>query len=140
VPGYAIDAAGPFLAGLTPDDPVLTWTNHFKRSPAPPVAEVAAREWAEIRLPALSAAIWLAALVLLVHALRRGGRRRRIAAAAAPAALAAAGVLALPYGTLGVPRPGFVPAQMTGEQATALTPTAHQRLPCLRLPRRDPGL
>ena len=25
VPGYAIDAAGPFLAGLTPDDPVLTY-------------------------------------------------------------------------------------------------------------------
>ncbi|NRB17827.1 MAG: hypothetical protein HRU33_09755 [Rhodobacteraceae bacterium] len=30
VPGNAIDAAGPFLAGLTPEDPILKWTNYFK--------------------------------------------------------------------------------------------------------------
>jgi hypothetical protein len=121
VPGYAIDAAGPFLAGLTPDDPVLTWTNHFKRPPVPPVAEVAAREWAEIRVPALSAAIWLAALVLAARTLGRGAVRRRLGGGALATALAASGFLALPLGTLGVPRPGFAPAQMTAEQAAALT-------------------
>jgi hypothetical protein len=59
----AIDAAGPFLSELTPDDPLLVWTNHFKRPPFPPVAEVEAREWAEIRLSALSIVLWFGALV-----------------------------------------------------------------------------
>lgn len=40
VPGNAIDTAGPFLAHLTADDPVLVWTNHFKKSPYPDVSSV----------------------------------------------------------------------------------------------------
>lgn len=40
VAGYAIDAAGPFLAPLSPDDPVLVWTNHFKKPPYPEIAAV----------------------------------------------------------------------------------------------------
>jgi hypothetical protein len=118
IPGYAIDAAGPFLVGLTPDDPVLTWTNHFKRPPVPPVAEVAAKEFAEIDFPALSVALWLFALASVGLALRRGAGRLRGAGLAA--ALAAVGFAALPFGTLGVPRPGLAPATMTGEQARAL--------------------
>lgn len=40
VAGYAIDAAGPFLSPLSPDDPVLVWTNHFKKPPYPEIAAV----------------------------------------------------------------------------------------------------
>ncbi len=121
VPGYAIDAAGPFLWPLTPDDPVLVWTNHFKRPPFPPVAEVEAKEWAEVRVPALSIALWLGALGLVVVALRGGSWARRTGVGALAAVCVGGGVFALPYGTVGVPRPGMIPAQMTDEQATALT-------------------
>jgi hypothetical protein len=121
VPGYAIDAAGPFLAPLTPDDSVLVWTNHFKRPPVPLVEEIAADEWAEVQAPVLSGALWLGAVGLLFTALRNGGWKRRAGSGALAAALIAAGVFALPYATVGVPRPGLVPAPMTEEQATALT-------------------
>ncbi len=121
VPGNAIDAAGPFLSNLTPEDPVLVWTNYFKRPPFPPVAEVEAKEWAEVRVPALSGALWLGALGLLAFAFRRGNLPRRLGQGALAAVLVAGGVVALPYGTVGVPRPSLVPAQMTGEQAAALT-------------------
>lgn len=40
VPGNAIDKAGPFLANLTVDDPILVWTNHFKKSPYPEITSV----------------------------------------------------------------------------------------------------
>jgi hypothetical protein len=119
VPGYAIDAAGPFLMGLTPEDPWLEWTNHFKRPPVPPIAEVAARQWAEIELPALSIGLWLGALAALSLMLRRHSRRLRAVGVAV--ALGAVGYLALPFGTLGVPRPGLAPAAMTKEQAAMLT-------------------
>ncbi len=121
VPGYSIDAAGPFLSPLTPDDPDLVWTNHFKRPPVPPVAEIAADEWSEIRAPALSGAIWLGALGLLVAIPRSNGRQRRIGAGALAAVLVVVGAFALPYGTVGVSRPGLIPADMSEDQATALT-------------------
>ena len=41
VPGNTIDAAGPFLADLTPDDSVLTWVNFFKTYEPPVIAPVA---------------------------------------------------------------------------------------------------
>lgn len=121
VPGYAIDAAGPFLAPLTADDAVLVWTNHFKRPPVPPVEAIAAEQWAEVRAPVLSGTLWLGALGLLVLILRSSSWKRRAGAGALATVLVAAGMFALPYGTVGVPRPGLVPAAMTEEQASALT-------------------
>lgn len=120
VPGYAIDAAGPFLAGLTPDDPVLVWTNHFKRPPVPPVAEVASKQWAEVPVPALSALLWLIAAVLLVLALRANSARARVLRAVGSIVLIGIGVAAMPYVRVGVPRPGLMPATMTDEQAAAV--------------------
>ena len=120
VRGNAIDAAGPFLSDLTPDDPVLVWTNHFKRPPFPPVVEIEAREWAEVRLPALSIVLWLGALGLLATALRGAGLVRRLGRGALAAVCAAGGFVALPFGTVGVPRPNLAAAEMTDEQSAAL--------------------
>jgi hypothetical protein len=117
----AIDAAGPFPSYLTPDDPLLVWTNHFKRPPFPPVAEVEAREWAEVRLPALSIVLWLGALGLLATALRGAGLPRRLGSGALAAVCVAGGIVAMPFGTVGMQRLKIVPAEMTGEQAVALT-------------------
>jgi hypothetical protein len=121
VPGNAIDAAGPFLSGLTPDDPVLVWTNHFKRSPVPPVAEVDATAWSDVRLPVLSIVLWLGALGLFVSALRGAGGVRRLGNATLAAACVAAGFVALPFGTMAVLRPNLAATTMTDEQSAALT-------------------
>lgn len=43
IPAQTIDAAGPFLGELTPDDPVLVWTNHFKKPPYPEIATIAVK-------------------------------------------------------------------------------------------------
>jgi hypothetical protein len=120
VRGNAIDAAGPFLSELTPDDPVLVWTNHFKRPPFPPVVEIEAREWADVRLPALSIVLWLGALGLLATALRGAGLVRRLGRGALAAVCVAGGFVALPFGTVGVPRPNLAAAEMTDEQSAAL--------------------
>jgi hypothetical protein len=121
VPGYAIDAAGPFLSPLTPDDAVLVWTNYFKHPPVPSIVEVDATAWSEVRLPVLSVGIGLLSLGSLVVAVRRGKRMRRIGAGALALALAAAAYPLHTYGTVGVSRPGMISAELTEEQASLLT-------------------
>jgi hypothetical protein len=121
VRGNAIDAAGPFLSNLTPDDPLLVWTNHFKRPPFPPVVEIESREWEEVRLPALSIIFWLGALGLLVAALRGAGMAQRLGRGALAAGCVAGGFVVLPLGTMGVTRPNLAAAEMTDEQSAALT-------------------
>lgn len=83
VPGYAIDAAGPFLMDLTPDDPVLTWTNHFKKPPYPEVGAVAF-DAGDTMTPAMfvlaGVAVMGAVLVLLALKRPRPARGRQIAA------------------------------------------------------------
>jgi hypothetical protein len=119
VPGYAIDAAGPFLMQLTPEDPLLVWTNHFKRSPYPPVSEVAAKELVNIDFPALSFTLWIAALLTGVFALR--SIRRNWWLALLSVSLVALGVASLPIGTISIARPSLAPAKLTEEQAAALS-------------------
>lgn len=120
VPGYAIDAAGPFLYTLTPKDPKMVWTNHFKKSPVPSVEEVEARPWADIELPGLSIGLWLVAVGLGIGAIIVTGKFKKASAAVGATATAAIGILTLPYAPVAVPRPGFVPAEMAGEQAQVL--------------------
>jgi len=60
VPGNAIDSAGPFLADLTPDEPVLTWVNYFKAYEPPVIAPVDFGKERTVDLPVLT--IFLIAL------------------------------------------------------------------------------
>ncbi|AXI46524.1 hypothetical protein C1J03_11145 [Sulfitobacter sp. SK012] len=74
VPGNATDAAGPFLADLTPDDSVLTWVNFFKTYEPPIIAPVVYGKERTVDVPILT--IFLTALTLGVAALL--SRRRSV--------------------------------------------------------------
>ncbi|QDG77615.1 hypothetical protein [Labrenzia sp. PHM005] len=121
VPGYAIDAAGPFLYSLTQDDPKMVWTNHFKKSPVPAVETVEARPWTDIELPGLSIVFWLSALGLGIGSFVINGRLKRSSAAFAAVAAVAIGFLVLKSAPISVPRPGLIPADLPAEQAQNLT-------------------
>ena len=120
VPGNAIDAAGPFLSRLTPDDPILVWTNHFKRSPVPPVAEIDATGWSELRLPGLSIGLWVAVAGLLVFAVRGEGHMRRLGCGTIAVGLTAAAFVLLPFGMISVPRPKIASIEITDAESATL--------------------
>lgn len=44
IPAQTIDAAGPFISELTVEEPVLTWTNYFKKSPYPEITAISVDE------------------------------------------------------------------------------------------------
>lgn len=121
VQGYAIDAAGPMLAPMTPEDPVLVWTNHFKKPPVPPVTSVDAAGVGTIDVPALSVAMWVAALLVVICALRHLTLRRVAIGAATAIVCMMAGIAAVPFGTIAVGRPSVAPAVLADEDATRLT-------------------
>ena len=79
ITAYSIDAAGPFLWPLTPQDPVLVWTNHFKQSPYPEIAEVRV-ERDQVPMPFLAGLGAVTVLGLVIAAIgyrgsRQGGRK-----------------------------------------------------------------
>lgn len=96
VAGYAVDAAGPFVFPLVPEDSVVTWTNHFKTNPYPEVTAVAViRDGAHPTIMIVLCAI--AALGLgfaALQMLRGGAGDRRIALIGA--GLAVVAVVTLP--------------------------------------------
>lgn len=120
VPGYAIDAAGPFLYTLTQDDPKMVWTNHFKKSPVPAVEEVEARPWADMELPGLSIGLWFVAVVLGIGAIVVTGKLKKASAGVGAMAAVIAGFLTLQHAPIAVPRPGLAPANLPAEQAQVL--------------------
>lgn len=65
VPGNAIDAASPFLTDLTPEDPILNWTNYFKTYEPPVIAPVSFSKERTVDVPVVTIllvvlAIWAA--------------------------------------------------------------------------------
>lgn len=95
VAGYAIDAAGPFLFPLTPEDRRVTWKNHFKVNPYPDIAAV------DVEMPKtpLSWMIGLVGTALLGVGIatwgmmrERGGGRRLVLAGSGLALLALAAI------------------------------------------------
>ncbi|MDV7144292.1 hypothetical protein R3X27_16530 [Tropicimonas sp. TH_r6] len=96
VAGYAVDAAGPFLFPLTPEDGVVTWTNHFKTPPYPEIAavELVRPDETPLLLYLLGGIAALSAGFALVSALR--GTPSGLRTAVIGAAIAALAVAALP--------------------------------------------
>ncbi len=104
VAGHAVDAAGPFLFPLSPDDPVVTWTNHFKTNPYPDLAEVEVvrNESSSRMLFALGGMAALGLGFAAVSLARAGHNRRRnalIGGAVALVAMVAIPVLQQRQGT-----------------------------------------
>jgi hypothetical protein len=81
VPGNAIDIAGPFLMDLTPEYPVLKWTNHFKESPYPPISAVLLplRQEVPVLIYLLGAIIVFGLGTSIVWVVRRDANTRRVA-------------------------------------------------------------
>ncbi|WP_139280612.1 hypothetical protein [Shimia gijangensis] len=83
VPGNAIDIGGPFFASLSPENPVLTWTNYFKKPPYPAIEEIAVTQkgsavpWPVILLIAAIAFVSIACLLLVFR--KTSGRRAAFA-------------------------------------------------------------
>jgi hypothetical protein len=121
VPGYAIDAAGPFLFSLTPEDPILTWTNHFKKSPVPLVEDVASNAWSVLQIPVFSIVCWALALAAFLYGIAYPMRMRRLLGVSSAIILAVSGYFVIPFAQVAVPRPGILPAQMSPDDARNLT-------------------
>jgi hypothetical protein len=71
VPGSATDAAGPYLADLTPDDPVLTWVNYFKSYEPPVIAPVTFGNERTVDVPALTVLLIFLTLGIAVFLFRK---------------------------------------------------------------------
>lgn len=97
VPGQSIDKAGPLRMDLTPSDPVLTWTNHFKKPPYPEVTEVLlpTSDGKPIFVYALSVICLVGFGSSLIWVVRRSDGTRRIAMLGVLVGMAAAA--AIPY-------------------------------------------
>ncbi len=98
IAGYAVDAAGPFLFPLSADDPVVTWTNHFKTDPYPAISAIEVDlSGSTSPLPLVLGGLAALGLGLAVFSLTGDGRWRRrnavIGGTVAVAALAAIPVL-----------------------------------------------
>ncbi len=79
VPATAIDAAGPFLGGATPDDPNIKWRNHLLKYEDPVIAPVPVAGAGRFPLPVLSLIASAIALGGGVIALRSRGSARKVA-------------------------------------------------------------
>lgn len=62
VPGNATDSAGPFMADLTPEEPVLFWTNHFKNYEPPVIAPVVYGKERMLEVPVITILLTLLTL------------------------------------------------------------------------------
>lgn len=81
VPTAAIDAAGPFLGGATPDDPIIVWRNHLLKYEDPVITPVSVAGAGRFPLPVLSLIASAIALGGGIIALRSRGGARMVAAA-----------------------------------------------------------
>ena len=120
VRGNAIDRAGPFLEPLTPDQPILRWTNHFTNPQANEIVAVDASEWGAIKVPTLSVAFGLLAFGFLCGAVRRGRTPRRIAFVSLAAGALIGGWFARTVVEVPVGRPETLRADLTDEHAEEL--------------------
>jgi len=71
VPGNATDAAGPFLAELTREDPVLTWVNYFKNYEAPIIAPVVFGNERVVNVPVATVVLIVLTLGLAIFLFRK---------------------------------------------------------------------
>lgn len=107
VPAAATDEAGGMPSTLTPDDPVLVWTNFLTNPTKPAMIAVKAPEAPKISFPLISALLFGAFLLLVAVGFRKvrkgdGAPRGILLAGAAALVL---GVLTLPYARASLPSP-----------------------------------
>lgn len=122
VPATAIDPAGPFPSFVTPEDPVLKWTNYLKNYTIPTVHTVPLSETvAPLHIP-LGTSLCVAALFPLGWYMRR--RRKTSQSIQVPlgigVGLIAAGVLLVPMYQMQIVRPAALVQSLSDEEATMI--------------------
>ncbi|MEK6250075.1 MAG: hypothetical protein N2C12_17960, partial [Planctomycetales bacterium] len=71
IPAQSIDAAGPFISELTPEEPVLIWTNYFKTYEPPVIAPVVYGKERTLDVPVITILLIVLTLGALVYLFRR---------------------------------------------------------------------
>ena len=122
VPATAVDPAGPFPSFITPEDPVLTWTNYLKNYTIPTVHRVSVSETVtRLHIP-IGTVLCFAALLPLGWNIR--GRVRKSQSFRFPVGMAigmiAGGVLLTPFFQVSVAKPAGLVQSLTDEEATVI--------------------
>jgi hypothetical protein len=122
VPATAVDPAGPFPSFITPEDPVLTWTNYLKNYTIPTVHRVSVSDTVtRLHIP-IGTVLCFAALLPLGWYIR--GRVRKSQSFRFPVGMAigmiAGGVLLTPFFQVSVAKPAGLVQSLTDEEATLI--------------------
>jgi hypothetical protein len=122
VPATAVDPAGPFPSFITPEDPVLTWTNYLKNYTIPTVHNVSVAETVTALKVPVGSILCLATLIPLGWYIR--GRVKKSQSFRFPVGMAigmiAGAVLLLPFFHISVAKPASLVKTLTDEEATAI--------------------
>jgi hypothetical protein len=122
VPATAVDPAGPFPSFITPEDPVLTWTNYLKNYTIPTVHRVSVSDTVtRLHIP-IGTVLCFATLIPLGWYIR--GRVRKSQSFRFPIGMAiamiAGGVLLTPFFQISVAKPAGLVQSLTDEEATVI--------------------
>ncbi len=122
VPATAVDPAGPFPSFVTPDDPILQWTNYLKNYTMPTVQSVPVSNTVTALTVPVGTILCFAALVPLGWQIRRRAKRAkpfRFHLVMAVAVLAA-GVALLPVLQVSVAKPSALVKNLNDKEATVI--------------------
>ncbi len=120
IPAVATDQAGGLPSELTPDDPLLVWTNFLKNPTRPAMMTVARPESRRISVPVASGVCIVVVLALLTTRLfRKKARRSALAWTAMTAAMVLA-IVALPFFRMSVVDPFSAAPAVEPRQAEQL--------------------
>ncbi len=116
VPATASDEAGGLPSELSPDDPLLTWTNYLTNPTIPKMMSVTPPTMRRLSLPIVSTVCFIVAMLVALLAWRRSGQNWTTALLVG-VAIMIVGVLALPYARASVPAPWQGSPELTPEEA-----------------------
>lgn len=118
VPVSAIDPAGPLPSFVEPDDPVHKWTNFLKNYQMPTVADIRVdASLTNIRVPVISVACLLGLIPLGFRFTKQRNKRSSIVAALA---LVAISVIAFPFASVSVAKPGAMAPALPDSEAKSV--------------------
>ena len=122
VPATAVDPAGPFPSFVTPDDPVLQWTNYLKNYTMPTVQSVSVSDTVTDLTVPVGTILCFAALVPLGWQIRRRVKNAKPFRfhLVTGVAVIAAGIALLPVLQVSVAKPAAWVNDLTDKEATVI--------------------
>jgi hypothetical protein len=122
IPADAIDPAGPFPSYVTPDNPVLVWTNYLKNYEVPTVAAInldASRTTMQIPVASIGFLLALVPLGFQIRSRRRDGRPvGRLLGLVVM--LTACGIVSYPVMKIEAAKPAQLATQLTDKEAVTV--------------------